>query len=202
VGIGTPPLGIVYYTSTVGQANDRNGVTAHHVGGTVVQSLGDRGLAVGSTLTLVHAAGENRFDADLGVMLAGSLGRIGLTVHHLTEPDFGESLGRLERRVRAGVAILARQDTTVAADVEFTTTSAPQGAWRDAAVGVETHPQARAWLRTGAHWNTAGGTAGAAPVMSVGGSYAIYGSVLVDAQGSFGSSAGDRGWGVGLRFNF
>jgi hypothetical protein len=39
-------------------------------------------------------------------------------------------------------------------------------------------------------------------VASVGGSYAVYGSVLADGQVSFGSENGDRGWGVGVRFVF
>ena len=43
---------------------------------------------------------------------------------------------------------------------------------------------------------------GAAPVGSVGVSYAVYGSTMADAQVSFGSSSGNRGWGVGLRFVF
>ncbi len=208
ISLGSPPLGVVYYkgrlapaaaaTSTGGDTNGRNGVTAHHAGVSVVQSIGDRGLAVGSTLKYVRGNGRNGFDADAGVMLSGALGQIGLVVHHLTEPQFGDF--QLERRVRAGIAIHVSRNATVAGDMEMTTSTAPQGEWRDAALGVEAHPHRAVWLRTGVHWNTAGDIA--APVGSVGASYAVYGSLMADAQWSFGSAAGERGWGVGLRFTY
>ncbi|HEX9368608.1 MAG TPA: hypothetical protein VF921_18400, partial [Vicinamibacterales bacterium] len=68
----------------------------------------------------------------------------------------------------------------------------------------------KVWLRSGVHWNAArlGGSAasaeqgGAAPVASVGASYLVYGPARADAQVSFGSANGDRGWGVGLRVVF
>jgi hypothetical protein len=140
-------------------------------------------------------------------MLSGALGNIGLAVHNLTAPSLDGV--PLDRRVRAGVAIHVRQDVTVAADGEFTKAATPAGDWRDAAVGIEAHPHPRAWLRGGLHWNTtrlrgsaasAGQAGGAAPVGSVGGSVAVYGSIKADAQVSFGSKEGDRGWGVGLSF--
>jgi hypothetical protein len=210
IGLATPPLGLTYYrtTSTAPPASGRNGpvVTSavHHAGVTLVQSLGDHGIAVGSTLAFVHGNGDNAFDANAGVMASGSLGQIGLTVHNLFAPTLGpESHAvRLDRRVRAGVAIHVRQALTAAGDVEFTKTSSPAGEWRDAALGVEATPVRRAALRGGVHWNTASGSAGAAPVGSVGGSVTVYGSLQVDAQVSFGSKKGDRGWGVGVSLTY
>ena len=201
-GLATPPLGLCYYrtTTTAPAGSDRNGpvVTSviHHAGVTLVQSLGDHGIAVGSTVTFVHGNGANAVDANAGVMASGSLGQIGVTVHNLFAPSLGDV--KLDRRVRAGVAIHLRQDLTAAGDVEFTTTSSPVGEWRDAALGIEAHPIRKAWLRSGIHWNTASGPA--APVGSAGGSYAFHGSLRADAQVSFGSQKGDRGWGVGLSF--
>jgi len=201
-GLVTPPLGFCYYrtTSTGSAASNRNGAvvnqTVHHAGATLVQSIGDHGLAVGSTLKFVHGDGASAFDADAGVMLSGALGQIGLTVHNVFAPDLGDL--RLERRVRAGIAVHATQTVTVAADVEFTTTPSPSGDWRDAAAGVEAHPWTRVWLRSGIHWNTAGSTA--APIGTVGGSLTVYGPFRADAQVSGGSKDGDRGWGVGLSF--
>ena len=203
-GFTTPPLGLCYYrtTSTAPAASDRNGpvvtTAIHHAGATIVQSLGDHGIAVGSTLKLVHGNRANAFDADAGVMASGSLGQIGLTVHNLFAPSLGDV--RLDRRVRAGVAVHLRQDLTAAADVEFTKTASPTGNWRDAAVGVEAHPVSRVWLRSGIHWNTASGDAGAAPVGSVGTSLSVYGSLRADAQVSLGPKESDRGWGIGLSF--
>lgn len=199
VGLTTLPVGLCYYrtTSTVPGATGRNGLVVHHAGVTVVQSLGDHGFTVGSTLKYVHGNAADAFDADAGVMASGALGQIGLTVHNLFAPSLGDI--RLDRRVRAGVSIHVRQDLTVAGDAEFTKTSAPSGEWRDAAMGIEAHPASKVWLRSGIHWNTAGPKA--APVGTVGGSYAVLGvSMRVDGQVSFGSKDGDRGWGVGLSF--
>jgi hypothetical protein len=218
VAVGTPPLGLSFYrTAIAGEKNGRNTLVAHHAGVSLVQSLGGR-LAVGTTLRIVHgtaspAAGgaetsTNKFDADLGVMATGTLAQVGLSVRNLFQPEFRASTGviRLDRRVRVGLSIHASQGTRVAADLDLTTASTPRGDWRDAAVGLEAHPARSAWVRGGIHWNTAGGPAaggaGAAPIASLGGSYAVYGATKMDAQVSFGSAGGDRGWGVGLRFVF
>ena len=210
LALGTPPLGLSYYrTAIAAETNGRNTLVAHHAGVSLVQSLGGR-LAVGTTLKLVHgiaspaegvSTSTNKFDADVGVMATGSLGRLGLSVRNLLQPEFASPGGaiRLDRRIRAGVSIHASQAATVAADLDLTTATTPRGNWRDAAIGVETHPLRQAWLRGGLHWNAAGP---AAPVGSIGASYAVYGATTADAQVSFGSAEGDRGWGVGLRFVF
>jgi hypothetical protein len=213
VAIGTPPLGLTYYRTAIADVTDgRTTLVAHHAGVTLVQSVGDR-LAVGTTLKLVHGVASlgdasissNKFDADLGVITTGSFAQLGLTVHNLLQPAFAAGSGtiRLDRHVRAGISVHARQDTIAAADVDLTTSATPRGDVRDVAVGVESHPVRTAWVRGGVHWNAAGGaSAGAAPIATVGASYAVYGSLLLDGQVSRGSSAGDRGWGVGLRFVF
>jgi hypothetical protein len=206
LGLATPPLGVSYYrtTSTAPPASDRNGAVVttaiHHAGVTLVQSIGDHGFAVGSTLNVVHGNGATAFDADAGVMTSGSLGQIGVTVHNLFAPSLGGI--QLDRRVRAGVAIHLRQDLMAAGDVEFTKTSSPAGPWRDAALGIEAHPVRRVWLRGGVHWNTASGETGAAPAGTLGGSVEVYGRLKTDAQVSLSSKEFGRGWGVGLSFGF
>jgi hypothetical protein len=211
--LGTPPLGLSYYRTATGRATaDRNSLVAHHAGVTFVQSLADR-VAVGATVKVVRgsaragsgpAVSSTKVDADLGLMLMGALGRIGLSVHNVAAPSFATTAEAipLERRVRGGISLNTGRSTNVAADLEFTTTHriADGRPWREAALGLETHPRRKAWLRGGVHWNTAGDTAG--PVGSVGGSYAVYGSTVADAQVSFGSGDGNPGWGVGLRFVF
>ena len=201
----TPPLGLSYYRTAIeDRADGRNSLVAHHAGATILQSVGGR-LAVGATLKLVHgvvgsdpggSVSTNKFDMDVGVMATGALGRVGLSVHNLTEPEFKGPLSAvtLERRIRGGVAVNAGGATVVAADMDF------KGEGREAAVGVEMRPARSAWVRSGIHWNVGDGER--APVGSVGGSYAVYGSTVVDAQVSFGSEKGRRGWGVGLRFVF
>jgi hypothetical protein len=108
--------------------------------------------------------------------------------------------------VRGGVALHAWHGAIVAADVEFTKALAVAGApWRDAAIGVESKAGRKAWLRGGMHWNTAGGGAGgtgAAPIGTAGATYAVHGGINLNAQGSFGSAKGNRGWGVGLGFTY
>jgi hypothetical protein len=211
MALGTPPLGLSYYRSAIAaEKNGRHTLVAHHAGVSLVQSVGDR-LAVGTTLKVVRgiaapeggaSVSSTRFDADVGVMSTGSLGRLGLSIRNLLQPEFktpGAAI-RLERRVRAGVSLNVRQSVTVAGDLDLTTAATPRGDWRDAALGVEAQPVRNAWVRGGVHWNTAGGSA--APIGSIGASYALYGATMADAQVSFGSADGDRGWGIGLRFVF
>lgn len=219
IAVGTPPLGVSYFRTTfpvraatagAGQGRNTDGsemLVAHQFGVTIDQSLHD-GVAVGATLKAIRgvtsAASKTVLDADIGVMASGSLGRVGLVVRNAFEPELASSAGpvRLERTVRGGFSLLMREIVTVAADTDFTTTDVPGGRWRDAAVGTEVHPIPRAWFRTGVHWNTAAGPMGAAPVVAVGGSAAVHGSLMVDAQLSAGSKNGNRGWGAGLRYNF
>jgi hypothetical protein len=217
-GAATPPLALTYVrTATGGLSNGRNTLLAHAFGVSLVQSLGDTGVAVGTTVKVVRgvvstdgsSASTTRFDADVGVMASGGLGKIGLTVHNLVRPDFdvsesGAGTIRLDRRVRGGVSVHVAHHVDVAADAEFTTSriAAP---WRDAAVGIEAQPAGRAWVRGGVHWNTAGGGAGgtgAAPIATAGASYAIHGALMLEGQGSVGSARGNRGWGIGLRAVF
>ncbi|HKT80746.1 MAG TPA: hypothetical protein VJP86_11040 [Vicinamibacterales bacterium] len=216
LALGTPPLGLSYYrTATGSRASGRNSLVAHHAGATVLQSLGEH-FTVGGTAKYVHgvvdggggSVSSNKFDVDLGVMAKGSLGRIGVSAQNLTEPSFegrGEAV-TLERRVRAGIALNVLELTMISADFDLTTAHAGTagatvpGDFREVALGAETHPMPKLWLRGGTHWNAAGDTA--APMGSLGASYAVYGSTLADAQVTFGSNDGNRGWGVGLRFVF
>ena len=203
IALSTPPLGLSYYRTATGNlSNGRNSLVAHHAGVTVVQSVVDR-LAIGATVKGIHGVVESdsgpsvsstKFDVDFGVMASGSLGRLGLTVHNLFEPGFaGPSTPvTLDRRVRAGISLNTSRLTTVAADFDLT------GEFREAAVGAEAHPIGKAWVRAGIHWRTHGGEGD--PEGSVGGTFAVYGSTVVDGQVSFGR--GDTRWGLGLRFVF
>jgi hypothetical protein len=211
LAIGTPPLGLSYYrTATRDLAGSRHSLVGHHAGVTLLHSLADR-VAVGATLKLVRgvvssgdaSVSTNTFDTDIGVMTTGAFARLGLSVRNLTGPEFdvpGGGSVRLDRRVRAGIAVNATRRLVAAADFDLTTAETARGEWREAALGVEAHPVGKAWLRGGVRWNTADGPA--APVGALGASVAVYGSTQADAQVTFGSSDGNRGWGVGLRFVF
>jgi hypothetical protein len=220
VGVGAPMLALTYLRSATAEvSNGRNRLVTHNFGVSLVQSLGDTGVAIGTTLKLVHGVtsaadvasrSANAFDADVGVMLSGGLGQIGLAVRNLAQPSFvleGASDGeiRVDRKVRGGASLHLNDRTTIAADVEFTKATTVSGVWRDAAAGVEANPVGSLWVRGGVHWNTAGGdlgAGGAAPIAAFGASYAIRGALMADAQASVGSAGGNRGWGFGLRFSF
>jgi len=199
-------------------------LVSHHVGATVVQSLFE-GVAVGATLKLVRglasegqAGGEadalldewdllgvatNRFDVDVGVMATGNLLRAGVTFRNLTRPGFRTPLDtklHLDRQARAGVSLLLTSRWTAAADLDLTRNRGPFGDVRALAVGAEGRLTTRAVVRTGVQVNTTGSNR--MPTASVGGTYAAFGSLLVDAHVSTGSDHGFRGWGVAGRVVF
>ncbi|MCA1563568.1 MAG: conjugal transfer protein TraF [Acidobacteria bacterium] len=204
-------------------------LTTHHLGATVVQSLTDR-VAVGATLKLVRGAavagvvpdgdpekllgdagdldgeGSSRFDGDIGIL--GSFGslRAGLTVRNLTEPGFETARGgtlRLARQARAGVSYVPVTGLLVAADADLTRTPGPFGDVRSVAVGGEARVYPRAWVRAGLRLNTIDHPVGGrTPVGSVGGSYAVFSSLLLDAHLSIGGRTADRGWGLAGRVVF
>jgi hypothetical protein len=201
-------------------------LVTHHAGVTLVQSLMDR-VAVGATLKLVRGtagrvdvprqdAGDlledlnlrgrdsSRFDLDVGVLAVGSLGRVGLSVRNLLEPSFdtpGGSELALQRQVRGGLALALTERVLLAADLDFTRTAGPFGNVRSFALGTEARIHPRAFARAGIRLNTAG-DADRQPALCVGGSYAVFGSLLVDAQVTTGSDKALRGWGLSGRVAF
>jgi hypothetical protein len=203
----------------------------HNTGVTFVQSLAD-GIAVGTTIryvrgiataaTVQRAAeleelldeasdliGEasNKIDADIGVSAVFGTLRAGLTVRNLASPTF-DALGgggplRLERQARAGVALHSPLGIVVAVDADLNAVRGPVGDRRELAVGAEARLIPKAYARAGVRSNMLGGQPGGrAPTLSIGGSYAALASLWVDAQGTFGSEAGGRGWGVAARVGF
>lgn len=203
-----------------------NGLVTHHAGVTLVQSVLDR-VAVGATLKLVRGTAGNadvprreagdlledvnlrgqdssRFDLDVGVLAVGSLGRVGLSVRNLLEPSFdtpGGSELALQRQVRGGLALALTERVLLAADLDFTRTAGPFGHVRNFALGTEARILPRAFARAGIRLNTAG-DAERQPALCVGGSYAVFGSLLVDAQVTTGSDNALRGWGLSGRVAF
>jgi len=200
----------------------------HHTGATLVQSITDH-IAVGATLKLVRGiaatglapaadrddlldeasdlvgSASNKFDADIGVIATTGHLRAGLTVRNVVENDFEGPGGPIElkRLFRAGVALTLAEGVLVAADFDLDRVPGTVGEERNIAVGAEARLLQRLYLRSGFRVNTLGDEpAGARPVVSVGGSYAVFGSMIVDGQATLGSESGDRGWGVGARVVF
>jgi hypothetical protein len=199
----------------------------HHAGVTLVQSLGRTGIAVGSTLKLVRGVAtfdvvspqplddlldegsdllgraSNAFDLDIGVMKAGSFGRIGLVFKNVTEPDFETPQGgelELDRQIRAGAALSLTQTSVLAVDFDLMPYDGPLGEVRQFAMGGEARVVRRVIARAGFRLNTAGETRD--PAYTLGGSFAATNSVLIDAQATLGSDEAGRGWGVAGRFVF
>lgn len=201
-------------------------LVTHHAGVTLVQSLLDR-VAIGATLKLVRGVAgsaempqdeardvlddvnllgtaSSRFDVDVGIMAVGSLARAGLTVRNLLEPSFEAGGGRelgLQRQIRGGLALAVAEGVLLAADLDLTRTSGPFGEVRNFALGAEARVLRRAFARGGIRLNTAG-DADRQPALCVGGSYAVFGSLLVDAQVTTGSDKALRGWGLSGRVAF
>jgi hypothetical protein len=213
-------------SSTAGETNElrRDTLVTHHSGITLVQSITDV-IAVGATLKFVRGVastglfpdgdrdrllrdagelsgkGSSRFDADIGIMATAGTLKAGITIRNLARPEFEtgteNSALALPRQARAGVAMTLLAGWAVAADLDLTRGSGPSGAVRNLAAGTEGRIGRKAFVRTGLRVNTVGSRQ---PVIAGGASYALLGSVLVDAQITGGSDRAQRGWGVAARF--
>jgi hypothetical protein len=199
-------------------------LVTQHLGATLVHSLADR-VAVGATVKLIRGIAAsadlpgndveglldhadlighagNKVDLDVGVMATGSFGRLGVTVRNLTAPTFATGGGDelpLQRQVRGGASVLLLPTWTLAADVDFLKTDGPFGDLREVSLGTEGQVNRRLTTRGGIRFNAAGD---AAPALSIGASYAVFGSVQVDAQVTGGSDKALRGWGIAGRLVF
>ena len=107
---------------------------------------------------------------------------------------------RLQRRGRAGVALVSPAGVTVDFDADLNKTVGPHGEVRNIAIGGEAHLLRRLFARAGFNVNTVGDQPGGrAPAVSVGGSFLAFSSVLVDGQFTTGSEAAGQSWGVAAR---
>ena len=201
-------------------------LVTHHVGTTLVQSIVP-GIAVGATLKVIRGTaasgvrpdgdrddlledagdlpGENsrQFDADLGVMASTATFKAGLTLRNATAPSFeifdGGPALKLQRQARAGVAVVLVPGWSVSADMDLMKTAGALSEVRHFAAGTEARIASRHYLRGGVRVNTTGEHATA---VSVGGSYGVTRSLLIDAQVTGGSDRTHRGWGISARFGY
>ena len=221
--LDTPPI-------LGGPATAVSSLVTHHTGVTLVQSLTEY-LAVGTTLKLVRgiaASGfvpagdreeilddagnligraETKFDADIGVMATVGTWKFGVTARNVGEHEFDVAGGGdplvLYRQIRAGASVLAATGLTVSADMDLQSVPGTTGEIRNFAAGAEARVTRAAWVRGGFRFNTKDDQpAGRAPVGTVGGSYAVWGSLIVEGHAAWGGEAADRGWGVGARVVF
>ncbi|MEO6212134.1 MAG: conjugal transfer protein TraF [Vicinamibacterales bacterium] len=206
----------------------RGSLTTHHAGLTLVQSIVPN-VAVGATLKMVRgfasseivlstardaldedaqaASGSSRFDADLGIMASSRRLKGGLTLRNLREPEFTTREGvvlRLERQLRGGVSWAVTPNWLLASDIDLLVTHDAFGERRDAAVGIEGKLARRSTIRSGLKLNLADArdvaVDGSARGYSVGGTFAVTPSVLVDTVAVTGGDRAGRGWGISARF--
>jgi len=223
--LGTWPIGLSYTrvdeVSLV--APDRvERFTTQHYGLSILQTLTE-GFVIGSTLKYVRGRvasgvmdmatagqgldagrdldgeGSGAFDLDVSAMYDARVFRIGATIKNLRAPDFegpGGLVRELERRSRIGLAILPRAGLTLAIDLDLDTADVPTGPSRVLAAGVEHQFSSRIVLRAGARRNLEGTRA---TVGAAGASIALRPGTWLDAHATMGRSAGERGFGIGLR---
>jgi hypothetical protein len=97
--------------------------------------------------------------------------------------------------------VLLLQTWKVSADVDLTRARGAFGDVREVAVGTEGAVTRRLTGRAGLRLNAAGDR-GRTPAVSAGGSYAVLGSLTVDAHVTGGADETYRGWGVAARVVF
>jgi hypothetical protein len=201
-------------------------------GATFGQSLGGR-LVLASTVKLVRSGVVESFDAgegsaadrlaraadldvsvetktdlDLGVMAQFPHVRVGLSVKHLRQPEFGEgdAAFTLKRQARMGVAVVgagrgAVNDLIAAVDVDLTRTNTVIGEVRHAAAGGEAwFGGRRVALRGGVSANMVGDLTYAKSVGLTLGSPNT--GLYVDGAMTFGSDRSREGWAASVRFAF
>lgn len=207
-----------------GRVATARSLLTEHVGLSLAQSLGDA-VVVGVTGRVIWgrvsaaaasgtagesfdraadaaAEGTTRGDLDVGLLVRVSRLRVGVSARNLTAPEFDGPDGvawRLERRVRAGVAVVAdedrlgRQTWVVSADADLTGDEEAGGGWRGIGVGAER------WLadrRFAVRGGVTASTSGDARTTGTGGvSVAVPGGVFLEVAGAFGARE-RRGWGL------
>lgn len=212
-------------TDTGSGAAAVSSLTTHHVGATILQSLGEA-VVVGTTLRWVRgvaaagpdspgagtgerlAAARDRpgrsahaFDLDVGLLAVFGRVRAGLVGRNLRAPEFaapdGSMLG-LEKQVRAGVAVQVVDRVLVAADADLRRTTDLDGIRRRrAAVGAEGRVAGWLTLRAGLGLAVSGGARASAS----GGASVALGRFWLDGRLTRGA-AGERGWGLGFRLDY
>jgi hypothetical protein len=133
--------------------------------------------------------------------------RVGLSVKHVREPEFGEgdSAFELKRQARVGVAIVGGGGgpltaITAAADADLTRTDTVLGEVRHVAAGAEAWLfQRYVGLRGGVSVNTVGD---AGRSLSGGISLTGGGGLYLDGAITKGSDASREGWSLSLRMSY
>lgn len=223
VAISLPPVGLAYYrqgvfgvrppeaavTGTEGREEVGSSVhafTTSTLAVSLLQSLTEY-VVVSATPKLVWGGESFTADVDASAMLAVTRFRLGLVGRNLATPSFaldesGAEDVELARQVRLGggwgSGWPGHSRVVVAVDGDLASRATLSGDRRDVAAGVETWWLAR---RFGVRGGVRGSTVGdSRSVVSAGASAQLAGMYL---EGYWaGGDAGERSWGLGLRYSF
>ncbi len=209
---------------------DLRSIALSEFGATFVQSVGGH-LFVASTLKLVRGdlaaspddspgaaldhldrvasldvSRETHANLDVGMMAVFDRVRIGVSVKHLRQPEFGEGPTGLElkRQARAGIAVFGAaagvlDGVTAAVDADLTRTMTVVGDVRHVSAGAEAwFLRRRLGVRGGVSANTVGEVGHS---MSAGISLGA-GALYVDRAVTAGSDRSREGWGISVRLAF
>jgi hypothetical protein len=208
VGVGTNVV-TQNFGLTVGQTIDEGltvASTVRYVRARAARApiaLADARGALGEVTEIVGEA-DNTFDLDLGVMVNLGSARLGLVARNVREPEIevaGAEPLKVERQVRAGLAIVPTDRFTAAFDIDLTRRMTPLGERRQIALGAEQWlgQQRRLGFRGGLRASTVDP---ARPAYSAGISVAARANTWIEAHVTRGRTEADRGWGLGLRTGF
>ncbi len=153
----------------------------------------------------LDALGQHAFDLDAGVLIGSDSVRFGLVARNLRQPRLEAPGGgsiRLDRRVRAGLAVRTVAGFLVSADLDLTRSGpdAAGGSRRSAAAGAERWFGRWFAVRGGARVNLE--AEDPRVVGAVGLSVALTSGVYLDGQFTGGCDSPERGWGVAARVGF
>lgn len=223
VAISLPPLGLAYYrrgvfgerplgtavTAAQGREEVRSSVHAFTTSTfaiSLLQSLTDY-VVVSATPKLMWGGESFTADVDASAMLAINNFRLGVTGRNLTTPAFaldesGAEDVELTTEVRVGggwgSGWPGHSRVVVAVDGDVLTRATMTGERRDLAGGLETW-----WFerRLGVRGGLRGSTVGEARGVVTAGASWMFSGIYLEGYWA-GGEAGERSWGLGLRYSF
>lgn len=185
------------------------GSTLRYVRGSHGVGAGDPGLTTDGWLREagdLERRGHNKVDIDVGLKIGGRTVQVGLVARNLLEPSLdgpdGRSI-RLDRRVRAGLAVRPVGRLLLAADVDVSRQVGVHGDRRNVAIGAEQWFSDWLGVRGGARFNLEDAANDAPGVIGAFGlSLALDSGVYVDAQLTRGRDDVERSWSIAGRVGF
>ena len=185
------------------------------MGSTLRYVLGSYGIGAGNPDSTTDAwlreasdlkrHNQHKVDMDVGLKIGGEKLQLGLVARNLLEPSLDGPDGssfRLDRLVRAGLAVRPVGRLLVAADIDLRRFSTAYGDRRNVAVGAEQWFGVWFGVRGGARFNLEGGDDNSGIVGAFGLSVSLSSSLYVDAQVTRSRDNIEQGWSIAGRVGF